>query len=172
VSAQGRFFPSSSSSQSILTTRTRLSARNRELRTGDHRRGHERFDTHLGLDHRVASSHYSRLTVSTQSGINRLLNDQLLHAGKSPLGFLNPWLYSAAASAMNDITTGQSNYGCGQNGFSAAVGWDPVSSAQSFTRCELTNLPDYWTRFAEFCKVTQGSGSLMSRVRPACSYWR
>lgn len=40
-----------------------------------------------------------------------LLNDQLITAGKSPLGFLNPFLYSAAgAAALNDITTGQSLY--------------------------------------------------------------
>jgi tripeptidyl-peptidase I len=26
-----------------------------------------------------------------------LLNDRLLTAGKAPLGFLNPWLYSTAA---------------------------------------------------------------------------
>ena len=36
-----------------------------------------------------------------------LLNDQLVAAGKSPLGFLNPFLYSAAGqAALNDITTG------------------------------------------------------------------
>lgn len=37
-----------------------------------------------------------------------LLNDQLIAAGKSPLGFLNPFLYSAAGqAALNDITTGK-----------------------------------------------------------------
>ncbi|KAF8189623.1 family S53 protease [Mycena galopus ATCC 62051] len=46
-----------------------------------------------------------------------LLNDELIATGKSPLGFLNPWLYSNAA-ALNDVTTG-SNPGCG--------GWDPVT---------------------------------------------
>lgn len=36
-----------------------------------------------------------------------LLNDRLIAAGKSPLGFLNPFLYSASgAAALNDITTG------------------------------------------------------------------
>ena len=35
-----------------------------------------------------------------------LLNDELIAAGKSPLGFLNPFLYSTGASALNDITTG------------------------------------------------------------------
>ncbi|KAI0029778.1 family S53 protease [Vararia minispora EC-137] len=54
-----------------------------------------------------------------------LLNDELVAAGKSRLGFLNPLLYSSA-SAFNDITTG-SNPGCGTNGFPAEVGWDPVT---------------------------------------------
>jgi tripeptidyl-peptidase-1 len=38
-----------------------------------------------------------------------LINDKLLNAGKSPLGFLNPLLYQMAAAkptAFNDITSG------------------------------------------------------------------
>ncbi len=54
-----------------------------------------------------------------------LLNDELAQAGKPPLGFLNPFLYSTGASALNDITTGD-NPGCGTNGFPATTGWDPV----------------------------------------------
>jgi len=53
------------------------------------------------------------------------VNDRLVAAGKSPLGFLNPFLY-ANPDAFNDITTG-SNPGCGTNGFEAAPGWDPVT---------------------------------------------
>ncbi|PSR75361.1 hypothetical protein PHLCEN_2v9170 [Hermanssonia centrifuga] len=73
-----------------------------------------------------------------------LLNDQLIAAGKSPLGFLNPFLY-ANPSAFNDITSGElyffsralivdadidpkgDNPGCSTNGFKAAKGWDPVT---------------------------------------------
>ncbi|KAF8576677.1 family S53 protease-like protein [Ramaria rubella] len=56
-----------------------------------------------------------------------LLNDQLIAAGKSPLGFLNPFLYSAAGSAaLTDITSGD-NPGCNTNGFSARAGWDPIT---------------------------------------------
>ncbi|KDR73332.1 hypothetical protein GALMADRAFT_72684 [Galerina marginata CBS 339.88] len=56
-----------------------------------------------------------------------LLNDQLIAAGKPRLGFLNPFLYSAAgAAALNDITTGD-NPGCSTNGFPAKAGWDPVT---------------------------------------------
>lgn len=39
------------------------------------------------------------------SSVIALINDQLLNAGKSPLGFLNPWLY-ANPGAFNDITKG------------------------------------------------------------------
>ncbi|KAI0261746.1 subtilisin-like protein [Gloeopeniophorella convolvens] len=55
-----------------------------------------------------------------------LVNDRLIAAGKSPLGFLNPFLYSTGASAFKDITSG-SNPGCNTNGFPAAKGWDPVT---------------------------------------------
>ena len=36
-----------------------------------------------------------------------LLNDELAGRGRPPLGFLNPFLYSAGASALNDITRGE-----------------------------------------------------------------
>ena len=55
-----------------------------------------------------------------------LLNDQLIAAGRSSLGFLNPLLYSTGASALNDVTSGN-NPGCGTNGFLATAGWDPVT---------------------------------------------
>ncbi|KAK7001748.1 family S53 protease [Favolaschia claudopus] len=54
-----------------------------------------------------------------------LINDRLVAAGNSPLGFLNPWLY-ANPSMLNDVTTG-SNPGCGAKGFTARAGWDPVT---------------------------------------------
>ncbi|KAH9924392.1 peptidase S8/S53 domain-containing protein [Fomitopsis serialis] len=62
----------------------------------------------------------------TFAAIISLLNDELIAAGKSPLGFLNPWLYSTAASALTDITSGD-NPGCNTTGFSATTGWDPVT---------------------------------------------
>ena len=54
-----------------------------------------------------------------------LLNDKLVAAGKPPMGFLNPFLYSTGASAFTDITSGN-NPGCGTDGFPANEGWDPV----------------------------------------------
>jgi tripeptidyl-peptidase-1 len=77
------------------------------------------------------------------AGIVGLLNDARLRAGKSPLGFLNPFLYTLGYTALNDITGG-SSYGCGGinpqsdrhvNGsliipgahWNATEGWDPVT---------------------------------------------
>ena len=54
-----------------------------------------------------------------------LINDELIAAGKSPLGFLNPFVY-ANPTAFTDITS-RSNPGCNTNGFLATRGWDPVT---------------------------------------------
>ena len=54
-----------------------------------------------------------------------LINDELIAAGKSPLGFLNPFVY-ANPSIFTDITNG-TNPGCNTNGYSAKAGWDPVT---------------------------------------------
>ncbi|TFK88152.1 subtilisin-like protein [Polyporus arcularius HHB13444] len=72
-----------------------------------------------GVDGTSASS-------PTFASVVALLNDALLNAGKSPLGFLNPMLYSQGAAALNDITSG-SNPGCGTDGFPAVAGWDAVT---------------------------------------------
>ncbi|KAK7689950.1 hypothetical protein QCA50_006590 [Cerrena zonata] len=56
-----------------------------------------------------------------------LINDARLAAGKGPVGFINPAIYSADfADAFNDITSG-GNQGCGTPGFTAVEGWDPVT---------------------------------------------
>ena len=56
------------------------------------------------------------------------LNDNLLNAGKKPMGFLNPWIYGVAgpAGVFNDVTTGTNNAGYG-DGFTATSGWDPAT---------------------------------------------
>ena len=67
-------------------------------------------------------------STPTFASIISLLNDQLLNAGKPQLGWLNPWLYSDAASTFTDVTEG-SNVACSNytTGFNATAGWDPVS---------------------------------------------
>ncbi|KAK6988702.1 family S53 protease-like protein [Favolaschia claudopus] len=60
-----------------------------------------------------------------------LLNDELIAQGKPPLGFLNPFLYSAEGkAALNDVKDGK-NPGCGTTGFNATEGWDPVTGLGS-----------------------------------------
>ncbi|KAH9830915.1 family S53 protease-like protein [Rhodofomes roseus] len=61
----------------------------------------------------------------TFASVVALLNDKLLSAGKSRLGWLNPWLYENSG-ALNDVTSGD-NPGCSTNGFTATTGWDPVT---------------------------------------------
>jgi len=65
-------------------------------------------------------------SAPTFAAIVALLNDAMLAAGKPPLGFLNPLLYSKGAAGLNDITTGNAP-GCGTPGFNATKGWDPVT---------------------------------------------
>ncbi|KAJ7173519.1 peptidase S8/S53 domain-containing protein [Mycena filopes] len=62
----------------------------------------------------------------TVGGIVALLNDFRISEGKAPLGFLNPLFYSTGKTGFNDILSG-SNPGCGQTGFTAVSGWDPVT---------------------------------------------
>ncbi|TBU54464.1 subtilisin-like protein [Dichomitus squalens] len=56
-----------------------------------------------------------------------LINDARIAAGKGPVGFINPAIYTDEfQAAFNDITTG-GNQGCGTPGFTATEGWDPVT---------------------------------------------
>lgn len=62
-------------------------------------------------------------SAPTIGGIVALLNDARISQGKSPLGFLNPFLYGNAvlkSVALNDITTGN-NPGCGTTGFNVCL---------------------------------------------------
>ncbi|EMD37169.1 hypothetical protein CERSUDRAFT_115082 [Gelatoporia subvermispora B] len=55
------------------------------------------------------------------------INDARQNQGKSPIGFINPTIYSDKFKDLfNDITSG-TNPGCGTNGFTAERGWDPVT---------------------------------------------
>ncbi|PIL23442.1 hypothetical protein GSI_14753 [Ganoderma sinense ZZ0214-1] len=63
----------------------------------------------------------------TFASIIALVNDRLLVAGRSPLGFLNPFLYSNASVAFNDITSGDNRDPVCGAGFNAEAGWDAVT---------------------------------------------
>jgi tripeptidyl-peptidase-1 len=56
-----------------------------------------------------------------------MINDARITAGKQPIGFINPTIYSSSfREAFHDIKSGK-NPGCGTNGFTAIEGWDPVT---------------------------------------------
>ena len=67
------------------------------------------------------------------SGMVALLNDARLAAGKSPLGFLNPFLYANEA-AFFDITRGDNG------GFAAVAGYDPASGLGTFATATFGKL--------------------------------
>jgi len=66
----------------------------------------------------------------TFASIIQLVNSDRISKGKAGLGFLNPWLYTTAKSALTDITSGKIT-GCSGvitgAGFTALAGWDPAT---------------------------------------------
>jgi len=60
------------------------------------------------------------------AAIFSLVNDALITAGRPPMGFINPWLYSRGYTAFTDVTNG-SSFGCGTAGFPAQQGWDAAT---------------------------------------------
>ncbi|KAH9160207.1 subtilisin-like protein [Lactarius sanguifluus] len=81
--------------------------------------------------------------VPIAAGIVSLLNDYRLSKGKTPLGFLNYWLYDygIADLGLNDITSG-SNPGCNTDGFTARTGWNPVTGLGTLDFSELQKMLD------------------------------
>jgi len=61
------------------------------------------------------------------AGVVGIINNNRLAAGKSAMGFLNPWLYTVP-QCFNDVNDMTSNY-CngGFSGFNATAGWDPAT---------------------------------------------
>jgi len=86
------------------------------------------FSTNFSTIYEGQSQLFDGTSAATPTfgAVISLVNDALIASNKPPLGFLNPWIYSGGYKALNDITSG-SNPGCGTPGFSAGVGWDPVT---------------------------------------------
>jgi len=81
------------------------------------------------------------------SGIISLLNDARLNAGKKPLGFLSPLLYTMQQDQPNtfhDITVGTSSWSRSSSsckyGYGCSEGWDPASGLGSL---DFTNARQY-----------------------------
>lgn len=101
-------------------------------------------------------------STPTVASIIALLNDQLIAAGKPVLGFLNPWLYSNAASALTDITEGNSP-GCNTAGWSAAAGWDPVRFSNYLLGWlfMIVSDVDHWARDTCVLSFVEGSWAMI-----------
>ncbi|KAJ6784091.1 hypothetical protein PWT90_06855 [Aphanocladium album] len=104
------------------------------------------------------------------------INDARLSAGKGPIGFANPALYAAASKVpgfYNDVTVGDQSLGgifsdrglsaCGNNGFSAVEGWDPV------TGFGTPNYPKWEKFFLELCDRAVPCGTCVASDLP-CQY--
>ncbi|KAA1471816.1 family S53 protease [Dentipellis sp. KUC8613] len=84
--------------------------------------GADMVSVYQGRDGKGGGTSFSAPVIASTIA---LLNDELLAAGKSTLGFLNPLIY-ANPDAFRDVARGD-NPGCGTNGFTAVEGWDPLS---------------------------------------------
>ncbi|OCH89925.1 subtilisin-like protein [Obba rivulosa] len=81
----------------------------------------------VGVDGELELVFGTSCSSPVTGSIITLINDARIAAGKGPVGFINPAIYTASfQSAFHDITTG-SNPGCGTIGFNATEGWDPVT---------------------------------------------
>ncbi|KAJ7631781.1 peptidase S8/S53 domain-containing protein, partial [Mycena rosella] len=81
----------------------------------------------IGFNEEIITLNGTSASAPIFAAIIGQLNNELVAAGKGPLGFLNPRMY-ANPGAFNDITSeNRSNPGCGTDGFPAAKGWDPVT---------------------------------------------
>ncbi|KAH8662523.1 peptidase S8/S53 domain-containing protein [Xylariales sp. PMI_506] len=78
------------------------------------------------------------LAAPLWSTVISLINNERALIGKSPVGFINPVLYSNPA-ALTDIKNG-SNANCDSTGFSAVEGWDPVTGLGTPSFPRLTAL--------------------------------
>ncbi|RPD60128.1 subtilisin-like protein [Lentinus tigrinus ALCF2SS1-7] len=85
------------------------------------------FPTVVAVDGNFTTSGGTSASAPIFASFVAAINDARIAAGKGPVGWINPALYSHLfATAFNDVKSG-SNPGCGTEGFPAARGWDPVT---------------------------------------------
>ncbi|TFK92673.1 subtilisin-like protein [Polyporus arcularius HHB13444] len=85
------------------------------------------FPTVVAIDGEFTTSGGTSASAPIFASLVAAINDARIAAGKSPVGWINPALYSHLfATAFNDVKNG-TNPGCGTQGFPAARGWDPVT---------------------------------------------
>lgn len=100
----------------------------------------------------------------TFNGLVGLLNTARIASGQPTMGFLNPFLYLNASSAMNDVTTGtsagcngQERFNSGPNGspvipnagWAAAAGWDAVTGLGKWSPFSSRHRRSIWVLTTE-----------------------
>lgn len=89
---------------------------------------------------RLGLSGGTSMSAPIVAAIFNRINEERLNMGKGPIGFANPALYQASEQKLplfTDVVKGDQRLGgaygsrypsaCGNNGFSAVKGWDPVT---------------------------------------------
>ncbi|KAH9945171.1 subtilisin-like protein [Epithele typhae] len=85
------------------------------------------WNTTVVLDGAFANLGGTSASAPVFASMLAAVNDARGAAGKGPVGFVNPALYSHLfAGVYHDVVNG-SNPGCGTGGFEAVEGWDPVT---------------------------------------------
>ena len=84
----------------------------------------------MAVDQSIKGYSGTSASTPTWAAFITAVNDARIAAGKGPVGWANPALYSDGfADAFHDITEGD-NFACGKDkglGFVATPGWDPVT---------------------------------------------
>lgn len=73
----------------------------------------------------------------TVAGMVAMFNQIRMDAGKSPMGFLNPFIYTQAAVGFTDVMEGKNNYCDNAEGFPATKGWDAATGYGSPSYSQL-----------------------------------
>ncbi|PQE04679.1 Peptidase S8 S53 subtilisin kexin sedolisin protein [Rutstroemia sp. NJR-2017a BBW] len=111
---------------SLIETQARVFLRTGRLRERGLSPNSPPIILHTLSRNRTLANYPNSCSSPAFAGIISLLNNARLSAGKRPLGFLNPWLYSVGKQGLNDIVHGGSK-GCTYASWNATVGWDPVT---------------------------------------------
>lgn len=89
---------------------------------------------------KLHSIHGTSASTPLVASMISLINDMRLHAGKAPVGFINPVIYNFRDGITRDVVNGY-NEGCGiHNAYPAVDGWDTVTGLGTLAFKDLGEL--------------------------------
>ena len=99
------------------------------------------FDYAVGIGGVIWGVSGTSASCPALAGFFSNINAARIAAGKGPIGWVNPVLYSNASFFIKDITSGHNKCGasgaCCAQGFSALPGWDPATGLGSVNYAKL-----------------------------------